>query len=116
MGLFEKQIIELFDANPTRAYVVRLAKMYNTNEELILEILQKNGRDINFKKGKLSKESEISQEEKKPQEEKALPMPEYVRTVLERELDSLDNEILQMEKKMADLKDKYKVLSDYLLK
>ena len=110
MGLFEKQIIELFDANPTRAYVVRLAKMYNTNEELILEILQKNGRDINFKKVRPSQERKLSGGEK------ALPMPEYVRKVLERELDSLDNEILQMEKKMAELKDKYKVLSDYLLK
>lgn len=130
---YEQRVIELFQEDPSRQQITRLSKVFDVSEDEIKNILQKNGFEIPVvKKGPrrkikvdgyeantviLDKATLPSSENviaaKAPEEEK-WPMPEYVKEILMNQLDSLEEQIKQMEGMLNDCKSKYKVIADYI--
>lgn len=123
---YEEVILELFDACPTRSQVTYLAKMYCTSDESILELLQKNGRDINFKRGRRPKakteevketKEEVSEdlpEQLSKAAEHELPIPEYVKELVMKEMDSLEEQLKVLEKETLEKQQKYTVLANFI--
>lgn len=130
---YEQRVIELYGEDPSRQQITRLSKVFDVSEDEIKNILQKNGFEIPVaKRGPrpkikvdgnesntviLDKAALPSSENvvvaKAPEEEK-WPMPEYVKEILMNQLDSLEEQIKQMEGMLNDCKSKYKVIADYI--
>ena len=131
---YEQRVIELFQEDPSRQQITRLSKIFQVSEDEIKGILQRNGIEIPIaKRGPKPKakgnglfadtvildeaatsiSSENVEVAKAPEEEK-WPMPEYVKEILMNQLDSLEEQIKQMEGMLNDCKSKYKVIADYI--
>ena len=130
MNDYEETVLSLFDNCPTRLQITKIAKTFMVTDDEIKNILQKNGRENpTSKRGPKPKskgfeaQTVILDEAAVPSskdvevaktEDGKLPMPEYVKEILMNQLDSLDDQIKQMEAMLVDIKSKYKVIADYI--
>ena len=131
---YEQRVIELYEGDPSRQQITRLSKVFDVSEDEIKNILQKNGFEIPVAKRGPRRKNKVNGYEadtvildeaatpisaenvevaKAPEEEK-WPMPEYVKEILMNQLDSLEEQIKQMEGMLNDCKSKYKVIADYI--
>ena len=125
---YEELVLELFDNNPTRSMITSIAKMYGASYESIIEILQKHGREITFKRGRKPKpkHEEVTEEVKEDSSEELseaaeqqlpiqqLPIPEYVKELVMKEMDSLEEQLKALEQETLEKQQKYTVLANFL--
>ena len=120
---YEELVLELFDNNPTRSMITSIAKMYGASYESIIEILQKHGREITFKRGRKPKpkHEEVTEEVKEDSSEELskaaeheLPIPEYVKELVMKEMDSLEEQFKELEQETLEKQQKYTVLANFL--
>ena len=120
---YEELVLELFDNNPTRSMITSIAKMYGVSYESVTEILQKHGREITFKRGRRPKPKpeevteEVtgdSSEELSEAAEHELPIPEYVKELVMKEMDSLEEQLKALEQETLEKQQKYTVLANFL--
>ncbi len=127
-----EMVLETFDqAENKRKAIEATSKLLNVSPEEIKEVLQKNGREIDFKKPIKTKEErptatiknkimEPARETDPPEEPKEAaapePMPDYVKEVLLKGMDQLEIEIKEATERLHMLENNYKVLTDYIFR
>lgn len=130
-----EMVLETYDhAENKRKAIEATSKLLNVSPEEIKEVLQKNGRVIDFQKPIKTKgerptatiknkimeparEADPPEEPKEPKEAAAPePMPEYVKEVLMNGMDQLEQEIQEATQRLKMLEGNYKVLTDYIFR
>ncbi len=130
-----EMVLETYDyAENKRKAIEATSKLLNVSPEEIKEVLQKNGRVIDFQKPIKTKgerptatiknkimeparEADQPEEPEKPKEAAAPePMPEYVKDVLMHGMDQLEQEIQEATQRLKMLEGNYKVLTDYIFR
>lgn len=127
-----EMVLETYDhAENKRKAIEATSKLLNVSPEEIKEVLQKNGRVIDFQKPIKTKEERAKASIKpkamvppkeadppEPEKEAAAPepMPEYVKEVLMNGMDQLEQEIQETTQRLKMLEGNYKVLTDYIFR
>ena len=127
-----EMVLETYDqAENKRKAIEATSKLLNVSPEEIKEVLQKNGRVIDFQKPIKTKgerptatiknkimEPAREADPPEPAKEAAAPepMPEYVKEVLMNGMDQLEQEIQETTQRLKMLEGNYKVLTDYIFR
>ena len=127
-----EMVLETYDhAENKRKAIEATSKLLNVSPEEIKEVLQKNGRVIDFQKPIKTKgerptatiknkimEPAREADPPEPAKEAAAPepMPEYVKEVLMNGMDQLEQEIQEATQRLKMLEGNYKVLTDYIFR
>ena len=127
-----EMVLETFDqAENKRKAIEATSRLLRVSPDEIKEILQSNGREIDFKKPIKTKEErptatiknrimEPAREADPPEKPKEAaapePMPDYVKDVLLKGVDQLEAEIKEVTERLHMLENNYKVLTDYIFR
>lgn len=122
-------ILETYDsADNKRKIINSLSKMLRVSSDEIIESLQQNGREVPLTESKkpgrpkVKSVINIPEEVKKsidsfiqePEKKEELPMPEFVRDVLFREVSRLEKQLDQIRTEYEETQKNYMSLRDYL--
>lgn len=129
----ERQILELFDACPTKQQLIGLSRMYSIPIEDLKKMLKKNGREIpDGRKGPRNKNQSAKvilmaadtpeEAERKAQTENITKMPDCVAKTIEKRMHELESDIKNYQNTIRNYQDmihkleaEYTAHADYLL-
>lgn len=131
MSDFDSQILYFYDKSPTKAQIRGLAGMYGVSEDKIIDVLNKNGREIPEKQTRKAKcrpsqaenvknESQISNENVKSENkilngEPVFQIPTCVMETIEKRMHELETDIKNHQDMVRILEAEYKAHANFLL-
>lgn len=121
----KENIISIYDQAENKTKAIKyICQMFGLQKDELKEILREFGRDLPYGRKKTKDEPvdvTVNPEDVKEDPPKAadqdrhLPMPQYIVEVLTRELDCLDGQIEAVQQQLDELNQRYTQIAEFLI-